>query len=421
MAEQNYKRKWNVADFESYHAGKMPAEEMYALEKQALDDAFLADALDGYEYTTTPLKDIKALQLQLNQKEKTKNVRWYKSTVYSKVFRVAAAIIILFGFSWIIYQKQEDKVVKIASVKSGTAARKTNLVIDKDFAQSLTAPMQVPLKSGNPVSATNKETNNQILVPDKSKTEFVTKSAGKELINVQSGISEIKALEAIRKNQDNNFAKMQDVKGETDKLFQGRIVDNTGKPVPFAFIIDSNYNQNVFADSNGHFSLKNNRQNSSVAIKVNAAGYETANSALTFKNRDNKIILQNYDHPLAELIKNGNESTKQMMLTSSTKGLNNFGLAPLKNTVFFKNVVALGGDMHFESKLKNLFATQPRPDTTGQVIVIFDINSNGKPTAMVIKKPLSNITNKIAIRILEQLRMLRYTKKGVKAEAAFNF
>ena len=421
MSEQNYKRKWNVADFESYHAGKMPAEEMYALEKQALDDAFLADALDGYEYTRTPLKDIKALQLQLNQKEKTKNVRWYKSTVYSKVFRVAAAIIILLGFSWIIYQKQEEEAVKIASVKSGTASRKTNLIIDKDSAQSVAAPMLVPLKSGNPDSAINKEKNNKILVPDESENELATRSAGNESINVQSGISEIKALKARKKNQDNSLAKMQGIKGETDKLLNGRVVDNTGKPVPFASIIDSNNNQNIFADSNGHFSLKNNRQNSTVAIKVTAAGYETVNSALSFKNKNNKIILQNNDHPLAEIINAGNESIQRMMLTSSTKGINNFGPATLKNTVFLKNVVAMNSDMHFDSKVKSLFAAQPRPDTTGQVIVIFDINSNGKATGMVIKKPLSSTTNKIAIRILEQLPKLGYTVKGVKAEATFNF
>ena len=39
--------KYTAADFERYHSGKMSAGEMHALEKAAMEDPFLADALEG--------------------------------------------------------------------------------------------------------------------------------------------------------------------------------------------------------------------------------------------------------------------------------------------------------------------------------------------------------------------------------------
>jgi len=43
-------KKYNAIDFARYHSGTMRPDEMYALEQAALEDSFLADALDGYVY-----------------------------------------------------------------------------------------------------------------------------------------------------------------------------------------------------------------------------------------------------------------------------------------------------------------------------------------------------------------------------------
>ena len=39
-------------DFKRYYSGTMTAAERHALEKAALDDPFLADALEGYKFST---------------------------------------------------------------------------------------------------------------------------------------------------------------------------------------------------------------------------------------------------------------------------------------------------------------------------------------------------------------------------------
>ena len=56
---------YTAADFERYHAGKMSAAEMHALEKAAMEDPFLADALEGFVFTPTPQNDLELIRTKL--------------------------------------------------------------------------------------------------------------------------------------------------------------------------------------------------------------------------------------------------------------------------------------------------------------------------------------------------------------------
>lgn len=51
--EQNDKKNYTLVDIEKYLQGKMSSIEMYELEKAALRDPFLADAIEGYSYSTS--------------------------------------------------------------------------------------------------------------------------------------------------------------------------------------------------------------------------------------------------------------------------------------------------------------------------------------------------------------------------------
>ncbi len=60
---------YSAADIHRYHKGQMTAKEMHALEKAALDDPFLADAIEGY--TTVPVNaenDIDLLKKKLDER-----------------------------------------------------------------------------------------------------------------------------------------------------------------------------------------------------------------------------------------------------------------------------------------------------------------------------------------------------------------
>ena len=74
---------YTPADFERYHAGTMPVNEMHELEKAALEDPFLADALEGYAYTTSIENDIADLKERLNKKRKKRKVFSISSHIFS--------------------------------------------------------------------------------------------------------------------------------------------------------------------------------------------------------------------------------------------------------------------------------------------------------------------------------------------------
>ena len=48
MAKENEIKKYTAADIDRYHKGLLSPKERHDLEKAALDDPFLADALEGY-------------------------------------------------------------------------------------------------------------------------------------------------------------------------------------------------------------------------------------------------------------------------------------------------------------------------------------------------------------------------------------
>ena len=64
---------YTAADLERYHNGKMNAKERHALEKAALDDPFLSDALEGYSVTSgNAVSDIDLLNKRLDERISTK-------------------------------------------------------------------------------------------------------------------------------------------------------------------------------------------------------------------------------------------------------------------------------------------------------------------------------------------------------------
>jgi TonB family protein len=98
-------------DIEKYKRGELSPAEMHALEKKALTDPFLADALDGIEGLSSQdfSRDVHDLNARLiKQKAST---RWIP-------LRIAAGIIVLLGVSFIMYfvsnETQKEKTANEA-------------------------------------------------------------------------------------------------------------------------------------------------------------------------------------------------------------------------------------------------------------------------------------------------------------------
>ena len=124
MATGNNIINFTAADIEKYHQGLLSSKEMHDLEKAALDDPFLADALEGYAVTAKRTQaDIAELKSRLAQRVegakviplsagKSKPIPW---------LRIAALLIIISGTAVLanqfIFKGKNNKIAEAEITK----------------------------------------------------------------------------------------------------------------------------------------------------------------------------------------------------------------------------------------------------------------------------------------------------------------
>lgn len=101
-------KTYTASDLARYHSGQMPPAEMNALEKAALDDPFLADALEGYASTEKPSEDLALLQGKLRERFETNRDR--KAFVLPLHWlKVAVVIGLVAGAGWLVMQTASER------------------------------------------------------------------------------------------------------------------------------------------------------------------------------------------------------------------------------------------------------------------------------------------------------------------------
>ena len=115
MNEEHKNIIYTAKDISCYIEGRLSAEQMHAMEKAALDDPFLAEAMEGYE----TLKEagwrdqLSELHRRLSGKRKEAKVIPIRQST-GRIWRmIAAAVVIIFGTSitWIKIIHQSLKIL----------------------------------------------------------------------------------------------------------------------------------------------------------------------------------------------------------------------------------------------------------------------------------------------------------------------
>lgn len=428
MAANQYDNKqWGVADFERYHSGKMPDAEKHALEKAALDDPFLDDALEGYAFTKTPVADIEALKKQLLPKGESAKIIWYKQKSIAGFLRVAAILILFAGLAWLLFPNKPDKRVEIASV---TEPVKTIEPIVSEPLQDTTvsSPSASGGKNGRPQPkpATTIESN-EVKSITANRQEAIAAAPPKDDEDF-ARTKDLTAKESELVTVDKSKARNNAISGKVPGLnvtavnvIKGRVVDAAGQPVPFANIQVPSNRTTIAADVNGNFSLMNSQNASTVKVDVNAVGFETANTALNSNSNDNKIVLQENNQALSEVVVVGYGQTKKRAVTGSVTTVKSADLNNNSNVVTLKNALPLEGWENFNKAINEFAKNSKSKDTTGQVILSFDIDSLGAATNIYIKKGLGDSCDTQAKRILQNAPAMKKIKKNKKASAVVRF
>ncbi|MEO6219735.1 MAG: carboxypeptidase-like regulatory domain-containing protein, partial [Ginsengibacter sp.] len=271
MEEKN--KTYIAADFARYHSGDMTADEMYAIEKAALEDPLLADALEGYVNTPDFESDIVELRVRLDAMKKKRNVFNLSSVAENKWWRIAALFIIIAGagffFSRLNFVKDEDSIVK-NEVKTSEEKKENTVPIVNDsttatndvaFEKPETSKSSQKKKPGFPKSGERSETDN--FVPG-----IKTQSAA-----VASSESKSKDTSI-----ENNIAMNDEDKGYNQKPekyypLKGKVTDKEGAPVPYATVTESGTRNAATADANGYFLIQS--PDSITLAEASATGFDS--------------------------------------------------------------------------------------------------------------------------------------------------
>ena len=131
MSEEKNIQNFTAANIRDYWAGKLSAEQMHALEKAAMEDPFLADALEGYQYDKSADNNSTVLLGKLAERANTvaapvininrRKYGWLK---------IAAAIIVIAGLGILVQQvfikNQFSPSISLADEKAQNSAAEKN-------------------------------------------------------------------------------------------------------------------------------------------------------------------------------------------------------------------------------------------------------------------------------------------------------
>lgn len=170
MSDNNNIQKFTAADIEKYHKGLLSAKEMHAMEKAAMDDPFLADALEGYAVAGVNVNaDIAELKRRLAEKaEETKVIPIHGSSRSSFPWlRAAAVIIFLAGAGLLSYQflfKTKNNDIAQAPQKENPEKANSETTIAQPKTNTVDNPSQVIQPGAGDTTTGNNKSSEPVTV-----------------------------------------------------------------------------------------------------------------------------------------------------------------------------------------------------------------------------------------------------------------
>ncbi len=463
MSHKNNDRIYTAADIEKYHTGLLSAKKMHALEKAALDDPFLADALEGYDISGVNVNaDITELKNRLAKRTieenkvvpfasgKTTSFSWWKIAAMFLLIAGAGIIVYQFGFnnkSNDIAQSLQKEIAKPETQDSGKlnlftpvdSGKNSNYIMpgqENELAKTeinklspdTSANEQVAKKNTKPKGIINETvaqadvstvTNAPLAKQDENQNETLNKRsvAKEEESKAEKNNSEILAARSAKQKRtsapvlsgESKVKIPQGMAMNRANIFRGMVTDANNNPLPFTNITNTEDKIGTYSDVKGNFILTS--PDSVMNVQVSSIGFESNNVQLLNNVAGNKVLLQEDRSSLAEIV------------ISSKKPNSN---RARNNTMVLEEPEPVDGWSNYDIYLANNLKLpesirDKQTGTSGEVELSFDITKEGEPVNITVKKSLCETCDKEAIRLVKEgPKWKRKTKKG-KASVTVSF
>jgi CarboxypepD_reg-like domain/Gram-negative bacterial TonB protein C-terminal len=459
LPEEKKYHTYTIADIEKYHKGVLSAREMHELEKAALDDPFLADALEGYgAVTVNAISDLSELEKKLQERISGAKITSMAATPNSyKWWKVAAAVVVIGGLGFLTFRLsttgnnkpvaelekkrssdhattpiidsnkslnpgtiKETGVNKPEETKTTSSLRKKSQIKSSGLISADTIANSFATTVTSPASGINNQEQKQIndsarILNDgdatKSEAVLFRKSAEKNktplpqapVQNRNAIANNYKKAEARPTGINEGFMmKESAVSGKTGitpvNYFRGRVIDENNNPLPFANIVNTRDNVGTYADAHGNFTLIS--PDSVLDVQVRSIGFENNLARLQNNVAANQVIMQD-DKRLPDKIISFQKPDTNRSRTANMK------LEEPEPADGWNNYgTYLANNINVSDDVKRRYGK-------GQVQVSFDVNQNGDPVNIKVERSLCQKCDEEAIRLIREGP--KWKKKNKKA------
>jgi len=433
LSEEKKYKNYSAADIEKYHKGLLSPGEMNELEKAALDDPFLADALEGYKASAENVSsDLSELKKKLEERVSDKKViSIAPSGSAFKWWKVAAAAVILGGWGYFIFQISTDtKNKEVATVnktpgKAQAPISDSNKLKDSssDSTSNLNSTHLKPAEKELVKAKTPKDklTSNKLPEPETTKSDLAAEITQPSQ-PVSNGNEQIDSIHVDRSSRVKTPAAMERKVLATDdskwpqgyaspkkenmrndqqaNYFNGRIKDANNNPLPFANITNTRDNVGTYADAQGRFTLVS--PDSVLNVQVRSVGFENSTAQLKNNVTNNDVVLQE------------NKTTPDKVLSLQKPDTSHSRMANIK----FEELEPADGWSNYSTYLANNINVpddlKRQSDVKRQVQLSFEVNQQGDPINIRVEKSLCAKCDEEAIRAVKQGP--KWKKKNKKAK-----
>lgn len=426
--DKDHSAPYTASDIQRYHSGGMSPQEMHLLEKAALDDPFLADALEGYALTPTPVQDIAEIRERLRQKTDTRKV----VPLFTRYPWMRAAAIILFvvGAGLLAWQLsfspkggiaiQQPAAVEEAprsAPSSDVNAYPTDSVLAPPVSTINEDAREDRVAKENPSAPLNRST--LPATPSQSRPATVTSAPARSLPMAaeqkeEAALKRDAGNKETARNNEPSYRQRNVQAAENNaspqqayNYYNGRVVDAQSNAVPFATISNTRDRNVIMTDKDGFFTLKSS--DSTIDATVSAPGFEV-NSLQLENSRSNTVVMKENAGALQEVVVTsayGNQKKRETMQTQKITDT----LEPAEGWPYFDDYIARSLEARSDQELQSI---------DGEVRLSFEVNRNGEPVNIRVVKSLCPRCDEEAIRLLKEGPKWK-KKKNKKGKVTIRF
>ena len=454
MSEEKNIKIFTASDIEKYWTGKLNVTEMHVMEKAAMDDPFLADAMEGYKNKTTFDSDLHTLRERLGKRVialapvvslKQKKFSWLK---------VAAAIIIVGGigllFQQLVFNNKNESAIADSRKKEN---QKVDVATDnKQIAPATHGDTQgsfITIPPDSPAIKTQQKVSNNLSATistnsDRDTLEITAGLAAREFKKAgeqrkdSSGGNAIATAEAGKLNEQvtnrsvakpgiddtskfrNQYSTGKDAVAPKAKSVEAvaagrnleanftnrynyRVVDAQNNPVPFANVMNVGDNVGTYTDIRGNFNLVSS--DSVLNVQIRSLGYLSKNYKLVPSSQFKSLTLKEDFYARREIL----DSNRQLVSNATRKDTAELE-EPEVGWGFFNTYVA--NNIQIPDNIR-------KKSTASNVELSFDVDKTGQPVNIkVTKSSQCKECDDEAIRLLKEGP--KWKKKGKRSKTTIS-